>query len=95
MRLGSVRLILAGWSPPGNTGGRAHGGCLPVPFTQPFAAYLDALHSQSALSRDRMAPEAVAAFDAEVRTLVTPHLVAGAVRLQAAAQVTWGRPLAP
>ncbi len=67
----------------------------PVPFTQPFAAYLDALHSQSSLSRDRMAPAAVAAFDAAVRALVTPHLVDGAVRLQAAAHVTWGIPLAP
>jgi hypothetical protein len=43
-------------------------------------------------SRDRMAADAAAGFDAAVRALVAPFCPDGQVRLEVTATVTWGVP---
>ena len=67
----------------------------PMPFSQPLAGYIESLHSRNGLSRDRMPPESVAAFDEEVAALVGPYCQDGMVALQIAGTVVWGHPLAP
>jgi hypothetical protein len=51
-----------------------------------------ALHA-TGLARDRMAADAIRAFDEEVRQLVEPFAEDGRLRLMASAQVSWGMPL--
>lgn len=65
---------------------------VPDPFTQPVAAYVESFHARNGFSRDRMAPERVAAFDAAVTGLVAPHAVDGVVRLAVAGEIVWGVP---
>jgi hypothetical protein len=66
-----------------------------VRFAQPLDAYLDALHALSRLVRVRMGAAQAAAFDAEVRELVAPHLKDGMVVMEVASPVTWGTPQRP
>ncbi|MFN8634106.1 MAG: methyltransferase domain-containing protein [Chloroflexota bacterium] len=66
----------------------------PVVFRQPVAAYVESFHARSGFSRSRMTPEALAAFDAAVHSLVSRHDVE-TVELQVVAHVAWGRPLRP
>ncbi|HUS17429.1 MAG TPA: class I SAM-dependent methyltransferase [Chloroflexia bacterium] len=64
----------------------------PEPYHQPVAAYVESFHARNGFSRQRMAAEDAAAFDARVAELVTPFCVDGAVPLQIGARVIWGRP---
>jgi SAM-dependent methyltransferase len=75
---------------------RKRGGArtVPVPFTQSIDAYVESFHGRASLARERMAPEAAAAFDAEVRRLVATYTV-HTVELQLVAEIAWGKPLRP
>lgn len=52
--------------------------------------FLDALHSQNGLARSALGPDRSAAFDAEVRTAVSPFQRGGRLPVPAGASVTWG-----
>lgn len=70
----------------------------PVPFSQSLDAYIESFHGRASFSRERMDAEASRAFDDEVRTLVSRHLVqdaARAVTLHVVTEVVWGKPLRP
>jgi SAM-dependent methyltransferase len=67
----------------------------PVPFRQSIDDFLEAMHSQSICSRDRMRPQDVAAFDAAVRGVVTPYTWRGTFEVRIHAEVVWGKPLRP
>jgi hypothetical protein len=62
-----------------------------APFEQPVEAYIESFHARSSFSRQRMTPDASAAFDWEVGDLVRQY-TQGAVRLQVYAGLTWGIP---
>lgn len=64
----------------------------PVPWTQSVDDYVESFHARNGLSRDRMAPEQAAAFDAEVKALVQPWAKAGWLPFQLATRVVWGEP---
>ena len=66
----------------------------PVRFRQSLDDYIEGQHSQSSFSRERMPPEAAAAFDAEVRALVG-RFAGDTLDLQVETRVVWGTPLAP
>ncbi|HEV8633706.1 MAG TPA: hypothetical protein VG370_05625, partial [Chloroflexota bacterium] len=66
----------------------------PTAFEQSVDEYVDSLHSQSTLSRERMGPAAAARFDAAVRELVTAR-VGKVVRFDLVGEVVWGRPGSP
>lgn len=67
----------------------------PIPFAQPVAAYIEALHSMSGFARERMEPAAVSAFDDEVRAILLAHADAdGILHMQVVGSVEWGTPLA-
>lgn len=61
-------------------------------FAQPIDDYLDAFHAMSSLTRARLGAAATAAFDAEVRALVTPYTEHGMVTLEIQGHLVWGRP---
>jgi trans-aconitate methyltransferase len=65
----------------------------PVAFTQSITSYIESFHSRNGLSRDRLTAAAAAAFDDEVRRLVTAFCGDGEVTLQITGRVVWGRPL--
>ena len=65
----------------------------PVPLAQPVADYIEWFHSMSSFSRDRMTPDAAAAFDAELRNIITPYVRYGLLHPHSVGRVTWGRPL--
>lgn len=72
----------------------------PVPFAQSLDAYVESFHGRASFSRERMDPAEAAAFDAELRALVTSFSQdavesADAVELRLVAEVVWGKPLAP
>jgi SAM-dependent methyltransferase len=64
----------------------------PVAFTQPTEGFIEAFHSRNGFSRDRMAPEQAAAFDAEVAAFLAERCPNGVVTLQIAGVVVWGAP---
>ncbi|HET7095533.1 MAG TPA: methyltransferase domain-containing protein [Thermomicrobiales bacterium] len=64
----------------------------PVDFSQPVAAYVESFHARNGFSRDRMAPQAAAAFDTAVERLVVPHADAGSISLRIVGDVIWGQP---
>jgi SAM-dependent methyltransferase len=67
----------------------------PVPFAQPIAEYVEAFHSMSSFSRERMPAADADAFDAAVRALVTPYTDDdGQLTWPVSARITWGKPLA-
>ena len=57
--------------------------------------YVELLHARNGFSRQRMAPEKAADFDASVRELVMPFSRSGTVRVAMTSTVTWGHPLDP
>jgi SAM-dependent methyltransferase len=62
-----------------------------IPFAQLVDEYIEALHSTSGLSRERMEPSATRAFDDAVRTLVTPFADAdGQLAYMVGGEVVWG-----
>ena len=63
-----------------------------VPFRQPVDAYVESFHARASLSWPRMAPDAAAAFDADLRRAVRQR-VGESVELAIRAIVIWGRPL--
>lgn len=74
----------------------------PAPWRPTVAEYIEARHSQSAFSRERMAPADVAAFDAALETLLRRLIEAGSLQmtenrleLDVRTKVTWGLPLDP
>ena len=67
----------------------------PVPFSQSIGDYVDSVHARNGFSRDRMAPDAAAAFDAEVRELLLAHHPDGTLRGRNQAHIYWGRPRPP
>jgi SAM-dependent methyltransferase len=66
----------------------------PVSFTQSITDYIESFHSRSSLSRDRLTPEAAAAFDAELRAILAPHC-GDVVELQQEIGLIWGTPRQP
>ena len=60
-------------------------------FEQPVAAFIESIHSRNGFSRARMAPEAAAAFDADVFELLRPHAPDGVVRRKTYCTVTWAQ----
>lgn len=67
----------------------------PVRFGQTIDDYIESLHARNGFSRDRMAPEAAAAFDTEVRALLEAHHPDGIIRGRNQAHVIWGKPRLP
>jgi SAM-dependent methyltransferase len=64
----------------------------PEPFAQSVEDYIQAIHSPSTFSLERMRPEEAAALDGEVRELVRPWSGDGMLQLAVAGSVVWGRP---
>lgn len=69
-------------------------GTEPVAINQSLDSYVESFHGRASFSRDRMDPADAAAFDAEVRTLVS-SMTPDTVALQLVTEVTWGKPLRP
>jgi SAM-dependent methyltransferase len=63
----------------------------PNPFAQSLDDYVESFHGRAPFSRERMTPEAAAAFDAEVRALVA-QFCPQAVELQVVTRIVWGTP---
>ncbi len=67
----------------------------PVPFAQTVEENIEAMHSKSSLARSAMPTEDVAAFDDQLRAILTPHADADELlHMQVLGDVIWGRPLA-
>jgi trans-aconitate methyltransferase len=64
----------------------------PVPFTQSVDDYIESWHARNGLSRDRM-PNAGAAFDADMKDLLSSACKDGPIEMQIVGTVTWGLPL--
>jgi hypothetical protein len=64
----------------------------PVAFAQPIADYVESFHARNGFSRDRMSPEAAAAFDAEAERLVRPYAQEGLLALEITGLIVWGHP---
>jgi len=64
------------------------------PFRQSVADYIESIHSRNGFSRDRMSPEAAAAFDAAAHDLIAPYAPDDMVALRILAVLRWGQPLA-
>ncbi len=55
-------------------------------------AYVDALHSRQSFCLEAMGAELAAAFDAEIRALLEPHVRDGLVRFRVFTRLEWGDP---
>jgi SAM-dependent methyltransferase len=64
-----------------------------IPLARPVADYIEWFHSMSSFSRDLMTPDAVTAFDAELRDAIAPYVRGGFLDTHIFGRVTWGRPL--
>lgn len=64
----------------------------PVTHTQSIDGYIESWHSRNGLSRDRMAPDAAAAFDRETRELLASLGHETTVTFEVVGSVTWGLP---
>jgi hypothetical protein len=64
----------------------------PVAFTQSVADYVESFHARNGFSRDRMSPEAAAAFDREAECLVLPFATQGLITLEVTGIIDWGTP---
>ncbi len=64
-----------------------------VPLVRSVSDFIEWFHSMSSFSRDLMAPDAVAAFDAELRATVAPFVRGGFLDTHIVGRVTWGKPL--
>jgi SAM-dependent methyltransferase len=65
----------------------------PVYFAQPLDAYIASFHGRSSLSREQMGSEAAAAFDDEVREVISTYLADEIVGGEIYATIVWGRPV--
>ena len=66
----------------------------PVPFSQPLDAYIESFHGRASLARVRIGEAAAAAFDSELRNLVSVH-GSNQIELQIVTDLACGRPLDP
>ena len=64
----------------------------PMPFTQTIDAYIESWHSRNGLSRDRLSEEDAAAFDREMRALVSDFYPVEPFTINITGQVIWGFP---
>ena len=64
-----------------------------VPFRQPVDDYVEPFHARNGFSRDRMLPGRAAAFDRELRSLVTPFAADGIITLHRTNEIVWGVPV--
>ena len=64
----------------------------PLPFVQSIESYVESFHSMNGFSRDRMAPEMAAGFDAELTEAVSRFATDGKIELQIIGTVIWGKP---
>jgi len=65
----------------------------PVPLARTVDDVIEWFHSMSSFSRDLMTPDAVAAFDAEIRAAITPYTQDGLLPTHVIGRVVWGKPL--
>lgn len=65
---------------------------VPVSFEQSVQNSIEGFHAMSSLSRDHMTCEMAAAFDEEIREVLTAHAQDGKVSVQVVGHVVWGRP---
>jgi SAM-dependent methyltransferase len=66
----------------------------PVPFSQSLDAYVESFHGRASLARGRIGEAAAAAFDSELRNLVSMH-GSNQIELQIVNDIVWGSPLDP
>jgi len=64
----------------------------PILFGQSIDAYIESFHSRNGFSRERMRPEMAAAFDAEVKNVLTASCRLGLVPFHIVGVVVWGTP---
>jgi ubiquinone/menaquinone biosynthesis C-methylase UbiE len=64
----------------------------PVPFIQSVTDYIEAFHSMSSFSRERMGREQAMAFDAALKALLSDACEAENVALQIEGGIVWGIP---
>jgi SAM-dependent methyltransferase len=67
----------------------------PLAYTRTVADYVESFHARNGLSRDRLTPEAAAAFDREVTELVAPYARDGRLALAVSGRIVWGQPAPP
>jgi len=67
----------------------------PAPLHSTVEDYVESFHSSNGFSRDRMAPEDAAAFDAAVKQLAQTAHPEGRFSLEVRARLVWGRPSGP
>ena len=60
--------------------------------TQPLEAFIDGEHSRGTWTRQKMGPDRTAAFDADLRALLTPHARDGVLTYDVRTRLTYGRP---
>lgn len=65
----------------------------PMPLVRSVSDFIEWFHSMSSFSRDLMTPDAVAAFDAELRDAVAPSVRDGLLHTHVIGRVVWGKPL--
>jgi trans-aconitate methyltransferase len=64
-----------------------------VPFHQPVAEWVESVHARNGFSRDRMAPQAARACDAELTQIMVQHFPTGVIEQPIGARVLWGKPI--
>lgn len=60
--------------------------------SQPIEAFIDGEHSRGTWTRQKMGPDRAAAFDADLRALLTPHAREGVLTYNVRTRLTYGRP---
>lgn len=60
--------------------------------SQPIEAFIDGEHSRGTWTRRKMGPDRAAAFDADLRALLTPHARDGVLTYDVRTRLTYGRP---
>jgi SAM-dependent methyltransferase len=64
-----------------------------LPFARTVTDFIEWFHSMSSFSRDLMTPDAVTAFDAELRDAIAPYIRGETLDTHIIGRVTWGKPL--
>jgi SAM-dependent methyltransferase len=67
----------------------------PLPREESIADLIGSIHARNGFSRERMGPEADAAFDDQATQILRSVCPDGIVRSQLRARVVWGRPVHP
>lgn len=65
----------------------------PLPLDRTVADFIEWFHSMSSFSRDLMTPDAITAFDAELRDAIAPCVRGDLLDTHIIGRVTWGKPL--